>query len=186
MKEKEYKALVDREAFFTLKDAVQSACSAEPKVIRQCNHYFDTENFDLFQNGATLRIREIKGKLELQLKRPLRLEGNVKTSEEYHATVGSLPDCIQGGLPAGLDAAYQYLGTLCTVRTRFLFPKGIKIDFDCNTYFSTTDYEIEIEYAAEEPREWITIIGEKSIPGAPIGKYTRFVRKERKRVSNGT
>ena len=56
------------------------------------------------------------------------------------------------------------------------FPRGVKVDFDHNSYFFSDDYEIEIEFTNDQPLELIKMINSKKVPGTPRSKYSRFMQ----------
>ena len=177
MIEKEYKALVTKRRFNIVKQYVHKIfVDSAPEVILQKNHYF--AKLDLYSKGITLRIREMTGKYKLQLKQIKKENGNIRISDEYCIDINKLTEMIDNKLlPENYNASYYYLGTIQTKRTQFETKNNLCIDFDENSYFGITDYEIEIEFSDNLPQGLISIIENGMAPMKVEGKYSRFINK---------
>jgi uncharacterized protein YjbK len=146
----EFKNLLTKEEFITLKEAFQVS---DEEFIYQENHYFDTQQFSLKEKGAALRIRLKNGVYTLTLKQPHK-EGllethEVLTKEEAHSLLhgqamlkGEVREIIKA---LGIEPEQiQYFGTLSTYRAQFDYKGGILV-LDHSYYLQTDDYEIEYE-----------------------------------------
>jgi uncharacterized protein YjbK len=146
----EFKNLLTKEEFATLKEAFQIS---NDEFTYQENHYFDTRQFSLKEKGAALRIRQKNGTYTLTLKQPHK-EGLLEThqrltEEEAHSLLngqrvigGDIADLIKtlGTEPEDI----QYFGTLSTYRAQLHY-KGGTLVLDHSHYLQTDDYEIEYE-----------------------------------------
>jgi uncharacterized protein YjbK len=146
----EFKNLLTKEEFITLKEAFQVSDEA---FIYQENHYFDTRQFSLKEKGAALRIRLKNGSYTLTLKQPHK-EGLLEThesltKEEAYSLLhgqamlkGEMSEIIKS---LGIEPEHiQYFGTLATYRAQFDYKGGILV-LDHSHYLQTDDYEIEYE-----------------------------------------
>ncbi|HZG61465.1 MAG TPA: CYTH domain-containing protein [Anoxybacillus sp.] len=146
----EFKNLLTKEEFLTLKEAFQVS---DEEFIYQENHYFDTQQFSLKEKGAALRIRVKNGVYTLTLKQPHK-EGllethEVLTKEKAHSLLhgqamlkGEVREIIKA---LGIEPEQiQYFGTLSTYRAQFDYKGGILV-LDHSHYLQTDDYEIEYE-----------------------------------------
>ncbi|MBA2872132.1 uncharacterized protein YjbK [Anoxybacillus calidus] len=146
----EFKNLLTKEEFITLKEAFQVSDEA---FIYQENHYFDTQQFSLKEKGAALRIRLKNGSYTLTLKQPHK-EGLLEThesltKEEAYSLLhgqamlkGEMSEIIKS---LGIEPEHiQYFGTLATYRAQFDYKGGILV-LDHSHYLQTDDYEIEYE-----------------------------------------
>ncbi len=128
-------------------------------IFKQENHYFDTPDFALKEQGSALRIRKKAKSYELTLKQPATvglLETNQLISEEEAI------NAIQSNkLPAGKIKAYieeagisfaelEYFGSLETKRVEFDYQNGLLV-LDHSLYLNNEDYELE--YEAENYQE---------------------------------
>jgi len=146
----EFKNLLTREEFETLKKAFQISESA---FLFQENHYFDTPEFALKENGAALRIRMKKGTYTLTLKQPHR-EGVLETHqpltrEEAFSLIegesfitGAIAEIVKN-LNVRPEEIRRF-GTLCTKRAQIDYKSGALV-LDHSYYLQTDDYEIEYE-----------------------------------------
>lgn len=141
LSEKEYKKLLD---FFNVQNSA---------IFTQVNHYFDTPDFLLKENGAALRIREKAGEFELTLKQPFQeglLETNQMLSSEAaklafsksQLPVGEIQERLKKmGIPF---ANLEYFGSLMTKRAEIKDSNGLFV-LDYSSYLNTEDYELEYE-----------------------------------------
>ncbi|MGG0719070.1 CYTH domain-containing protein [Robertmurraya massiliosenegalensis] len=125
----------------------------ESMFVMQDNHYFDTPQFLLKENGCALRIRAKKGNFEFTLKEP-HSEGLLETNqslkadeakdilEKFHMIEGPVKDRL-----VSLNIPLEQLtlfGTLTTERAEREFEDGL-IVLDYSTYLNQFDYELEYE-----------------------------------------
>ncbi|WP_085506990.1 CYTH domain-containing protein [Thalassobacillus devorans] len=146
----EFKNILTKEEYDRLKNTLPFE---KAKVQEQTNHYFETENFDLKQNGAALRIREKNGGFTLTLKQP-HPDGLLET----HATL-TTDECeswISGAPNAKENVFHQlhelginpdelnYQGALKTNRQEIRYQDTLLV-LDHSLYHETEDYELELE-----------------------------------------
>ena len=158
----EYKRLV---SYFQL---------TEDQFFRQINHYFDTEDFALKNNGCALRIREKKSHFEMTLKQP-HPDGLLETNEIL--TLEEAKRLLNGGLimdgiirsqisSLNVDSTkLVYFGTLTTDRVETSYKNGLLV-LDCSSYLNTEDYEVEYEVANREQGQpiFLSLLSELNIP----------------------
>lgn len=146
----EYKNLLTNDEF----EALLIAFSIKrEQFITQVNHYFDTENFSLRDQGCALRIRSKKGQYTLTLKQP-HTEGLLEThqtiTEEAAEKIingdklihGQVYDIIKN---LGINPEdIVYLGTLSTDRAETIH-KNNTLVFDHSYYLGRNDFELEYE-----------------------------------------
>jgi len=146
MVEKEYKFLVSKSEFDRAISYAEKAFNMLQSNI-QINYYYDDDRLSLCKEDITLRVRQINEKLVLQRKDHIVRDNNFAESKEFEKPVWKLPKII--------DDKYAFKGCLITNRCRFLVTgsSSIKLDFDVNFYLSVCDYEIEIEFDANEVRD---------------------------------
>jgi uncharacterized protein YjbK len=119
----------------------------------QENHYFDTADFSLKENGAALRIRKKGKSFELTLKQPLPsglLETNqiLTNDEAIHAlTFNQIPTGQITQLISEMNIdpnSVIFFGTLTTERAEWEYQNGLLV-LDKSSYLETVDYELEYE-----------------------------------------
>ena len=170
MKEVEKKELISKEQYLACLAYLMKKQIGNRKL--QVNYYYDTDDFRLYTNNETLRVRQIEDQLKLEYKHNKTIENNVRTCDEYTQALDSLPSSIDN------DALNihncKYIGSLITERYDFKLNNSI-ISLDKNYYLGTLDYEIEIETEDDfQGIDFINPLGftfEKPL----VGKYQRFV-----------
>lgn len=158
----------------------------------QENHYFDDEKFTLCSLGITLRVREKKGNLQIEMKIPQE-GGGVKeiphpiTSEDFeNLKPGTfvLPSEFSEELEKIDAGELSYLGMLSTKRISILVGEVEgKFELDhSNLADGSDDFELEMEYAEGLEKE-ARVIFEKTLDECGIkwipsdsSKYGRFVK----------
>ncbi|MFY0779965.1 CYTH domain-containing protein [Peribacillus simplex] len=153
----------------------------------QKNHYFDTLEFHLKNQGSALRIREKNGRYELTLKQPATeglLETNQDISEETayaflnHNTFpeGEIKHLI---LECGINPKYfTCFGTLKTDRVEFPYKDGLLV-LDHSSYVNQEDFELEYEVtdAKAGKKNFLTLLETLQIPERETeNKVKRFYR----------
>lgn len=119
----------------------------------QENHYFDTADFALKDNGAALRIRQKKDHYEMTLKQPAEvglLETNQRLSKEAAVQIiqdGKIPSGQIEGILTKMGISLsnlKYFGSLTTKRVEFEYKQGLLV-LDHSYYLNSEDYEMEYE-----------------------------------------
>ena len=142
MVENEYKYVVNKETFDKFLNLLEKS-NLRRKDIAQVNYYYDTKDFYLYKNDSTVRVRQISGDLELQVKEPKSV-CEFSCRNEYSEKVDRISDdlIINGN-------SYSLIGNLITHRTVFKIDEDTEIMFDMNYYYLVCDYEIEIEFTGK-------------------------------------
>ncbi|WP_419392570.1 CYTH domain-containing protein [Cytobacillus praedii] len=146
----EFKNLLTKQEFemlvnhFKLKDT---------DFFTQENHYFDTQDFALKEQGSALRIRKKGEKYELTLKQPYQdalLETNESleplAAEKIFETGRIRNETIKGLIKKmNIDPdRIQYFGSLSTKRAEVEYENGL-IVIDNSFYLNIEDFELEYE-----------------------------------------
>ncbi|TCJ04399.1 CYTH domain-containing protein [Cytobacillus praedii] len=146
----EFKNLLTKQEFeklvnhFKLKDT---------DFFTQENHYFDTPDFALKEQGSALRIRKKGEKYELTLKQPYQdalLETNESleplAAEKIFETGTIRNETIKGLIKKmNIDPdRIQYFGSLSTKRAEVEYENGL-IVIDNSFYLNIEDFELEYE-----------------------------------------
>ena len=147
----------------------------EDKVFKQTNYYFDTPDHKLINNHIILRIREKSYNIKLTSKTKQEigtLEKHIvlATDEAYKM--------IKEGFDAsliGINEKVINIASLTTHRAKTTYKNGT-IFLDKNTYFDTTDYEIEFEAAEIElgRKEFLEFLEENNL------EYIKIVSKSKR------
>ncbi|MFG6115597.1 CYTH domain-containing protein [Halobacillus sp. MO56] len=146
----EFKNMLTKAEYNRLKTALPFE---KAEIKEQINHYFETENFDLKDNGAALRIREKNGSYTLTLKQPHPdglLETHAKlTMDEFQSWINGSPvekeNIIQQLEQMGVDYhALRYWGKLKTNRQEIDYLDTLLV-IDHSLYHDKEDYELELE-----------------------------------------
>ena len=142
----------------------------------QVNTYFDTESLYLAKRHITLRVRQKNGRLEQQYKFGQKKQGDLRVATEYNIQIDHMPDRIlSDGLPTCDEGlVFSPLGALTTKRTDFLL-EGALVSLDENHYFGYTDYEIEVESAADAPLPALVLSAGVDFSKPVAGKFHRFL-----------
>jgi uncharacterized protein YjbK len=155
----------------------------------QENHYFDTPDFSLRENGAALRIRQKGNRFELTLKQPVPsglLETNqILTNEEAtHAlTNNQIPpgQITQYILDMSINPdSVTFFGTLTTERAEWEYQNGLLV-LDKSSYLETIDYELEYEVKeyTEGEIQFIQLLQNLQIPQRKTdNKIKRFYQRK--------
>ncbi|MFP7479698.1 CYTH domain-containing protein [Terribacillus saccharophilus] len=185
----EFKNLLTEAEFRKLYKAFDMANAPE---IQQVNHYFETNDFQLKQHGAALRIREKNGKYQSTLKQP-QGDGLLETHDylteqeanswlQGHITLG--PEINKQLQEMGIAAAdLTYGGSLETIRREKSYNDTI-IVLDKSNYGDITDYELELEAQsfAHGERVFHTVLTENGIAKCETpNKIERFYDSLRNR-----
>lgn len=178
MIEKEVKCLLSQAEYLEL----QAFCQNEHlpcQSYSQTNYYYDTDDFDLYQKGDTLRVREKENSVPvMEYKELIKNDGAVRECKEYKKQIHTLPKQIALSEvfenPAVDSQIYKYLGALTTERTDY-YLKGCTISLDKNIYLGMVDYEIEAEFDKEADLKYLERLGFSIDFSESISKYRRFI-----------
>jgi uncharacterized protein YjbK len=161
----------------------------EKQIFSQENHYFDTADFALKENGAALRIRQKEDHFEMTLKQTAKvglLESNQQISkqEAYLAQqTGKLPSGLIHGLLEEMEIPIfkmEYFGSLVTKRTEIEYKQGLLV-LDHSYYLKKEDYEIEYEVENYLPGQEIffQFLAQHGIPNRKTeNKIRRFYHQK--------
>lgn len=139
--EHEKKMLLSESEYTLLQGLLNSGRAQE---YDQSNFYYDTVTNTLNRQNTTLRIRLKNGNLTGT--RKTHRAGETRSTEEHFGVTD---------VPSGFAVDGQYVvlkGSLHTHRTEVHLSKDLTLFLDRNEYLDTVDYELELEYAADESR----------------------------------
>ncbi len=151
--ESEYKFLVTEKQFRALWKQFSETYSERASKI-QINYYYDTYDNTLSKENVTVRIRQVYDKLKWQIKRHSEEKGAFLVSDEYSGDLIELPKSVTVN---GINEKLYLKGNLTTERKILHFGNDSIICFDINVYLGVIDFEIEIEYNAEDKEIAATI-----------------------------
>ena len=180
--ETEYKFLVSKEQFdkyFEL--LVKKYGKATTKL--HINYYYDTEGNTLDKNDVTVRVRQENDRLKWQIKRHTAKHGALFSSDEYCRSLDFLPGTIKFN---EIKENLILKGILITERRTIDFGTGGKLCFDFNMYLGAYDYEIEVEYSAQDKSsgDAIAAIIGTDTEATGVTKSNRFF-KQWEEINNG-
>ncbi len=141
----EFKTAINKDEY----DKLIKLFNLEDKIFTQTNYYFDTLDNSLINEHIILRIREKAHNIKLTSKTPQEigtLERHIVLDKDEAYKM------IENGFDAsiiGIDKNVLNVATLTTHRATLSYNGG-KLFFDKNTYYDTTDYEIEFEFDNEK------------------------------------
>ena len=144
-------------------------------IVRQVNHYFDTDNFHLKALSSGLRIRETKERIVCTLKEKVANHTHLETTEEI--TPIQAEQIVTGKeFSAKLVEEklknhqvpiqqLKLIGSLTTDRAEISY-KGGTLVFDHSFYLQCDDYEVEYESEDESIGKTIfyDLLAEHNIP----------------------
>jgi len=190
MNESEYKYMLTIEQYDKILNHLKS--KYKMNTIIQVNYYLDTNTFELDEKDITLRIRQKKDSLRLDLKSPVLRDGALRVKNEFTRSISELPLTIKFENDEWNDfiscKSDMYLkGMLITERTIFIFNEGIEIDLDLNYYLGVMDYELEVEFQEEFQADAVELINSLARHGelkpSEFGKRSRFFKKLKEKMS---
>lgn len=149
-------------------------------VKEQVNSYYTDPGNELKKNGITLRVRTKDNINKIQVKVHKNAGSPLQICEESEFPTERIPE---GFTPeeckrmTGLEVPVSCLGSLTTLRHSLFYCDGVEICLDKNDYLDKTDYEIEIEYTKEIPKELMGILRSHGVEftDASVGKCSRFM-----------
>ena len=147
----------------------------EDKVFKQTNYYFDTPDHKLINNHIILRIREKSYNIKLTSKTKQEIGTLEKHIVLEHDNAYKM---IKEGFDAsliGINEKVINIASLTTYRAKTTYKNGT-IFLDKNTYFDTTDYEIEFEATEIElgKKEFLEFLEENNL------EYIKIVSKSKR------
>lgn len=167
------------------KDEFEKLCTvfSITSFTEQVNHYFETEDFAIKNNGAALRIRYKNNTWTLTLKQPAEiglLETHQQLSKEAACKMIETGKPVEGQIATilegfGISTAIKYFGSLTTKRAEIEYEGGLLV-FDHSFYFHEDDYELEYEVDEESKKEaFLQLLSAHNIPIRPAqNKVQRF------------
>lgn len=175
MIEKELKVILTQEQYECLRGRFRWN-----EIRLQKNHYYVDVHNRMKSEDITVRARECKGKIYLQVKMPIQNEGPVHVKKEFEALLDSIPDEISGEFLTSLCTAefptVRRIGDLTTERCIFKWDEHTEVCLDKNSYWNMVDYEIEVEYQGELDEAILNLFAENNIKieNHVEGKCRRF------------
>ncbi|MCH5212958.1 MAG: CYTH domain-containing protein [Oscillospiraceae bacterium] len=175
MLETELKCILSEETYLELEKMF-----AWDWVKEQINHYYTDSSNELKKHGITLRIRTKDEINKIQIKTHKNADSPLQICEEAEYDTDSVPESFTADAVkkmTGLNIPVSLLGSLTTLRHSLMYCEGVEICLDKNDFLDKTDYEIEIEYSNEVPKELIDKLRASGVEFkmAATGKCTRFM-----------
>ena len=175
MLETELKCMLSEETYLELEKMF-----AWDWVKEQTNHYYTDPLNELKKHGITLRVRTKDGISKIQVKTHKNAGSPLQICEEAEYDTESVPESFTAETVkemTGSAVPASRLGSLTTLRHSLMYCDGVEICLDKNDFLDKTDYEIEIEYTEEIPKELIDKLRTAGVEfkNASIGKCTRFM-----------
>ena len=147
----EFKNMLTKEQYDSL---LKTFHIKEQNIVRQTNHYFDTDELHLKSLSSGLRIRETKDRIVCTLKEKLANNTHLETTEEITAVQAKEILCGRE-FSAQLVAEklnrlqvpieqLKLIGSLTTDRAEIAY-KGGTLVLDHSFYLQCDDYEVEYE-----------------------------------------
>lgn len=136
----EFKTAIDEKTY----KKMINKFNLENSILKQTNHYFDTENEDLINQKIVLRIRQKDDQYKLTSKTHTP-EGALE--RHLYLTKDEALDMLENGFDASIiNIGYnvEKIAELTTFRASVAYSGG-KLFFDKSIYYNHTDYEIEYE-----------------------------------------
>lgn len=139
----EFKSAVSEETY----NRMLKLFDLEDNVFKQTNYYFDTDNFDLYNQKIVLRIRQKGDRFKVTSKSQ---SGNAAFESHVILTKEQALKMIDEGFNAKdffeeLDYIVTFKASLDNYRVSTHYEDGL-LFFDKSVYHNITDYEIEYEY----------------------------------------
>lgn len=178
--ENEYKFMVNEEICAKMKTLFNFEHN-----FTQTNYYFDTNEFDLFHSGCSLRLRKIQDSLKLVYKTS-QMSSNIKYSsrQEYVYETSATPDIAEIEALVNIKGL-KFVGMLATNRSVFNYDNNTLICIDESSYMGMKDFEIEIEFSdlgrANEILQLCLKNGLRLDSTRSIGKYSRLINRIKRR-----
>jgi uncharacterized protein YjbK len=184
MLEKELKVALSKDEYEKIEKLIKWE-----DVYDQINFYYAKAGNEDVKGTPTVRIRSKKKGMKLEVKMPVSSnEGSVKQHEEYAMDIDHIPGVIEketlNKLLGRSDMEdVQLLGYLSTKRMISTKYPGTEIALDMNEYYGKVDYELEVEFIDELPKELLDELSFLNIDmnKKVTGKYRRFINERKVR-----
>jgi len=151
MIENEIKVLLTKNEYEYLLNQFGFERQYNRKVINtQKNYYYDTEDFEMNRQNKTCRIRIKDGKYTATIKKHLST-GNQSVENDIQLSTDLYHNAF-------VDMGLQLQGVLVTTRSVLLKDRICEVVLDRNEYLGTVDYELEIEYEANQQKNAHSIL----------------------------
>lgn len=175
MLETELKCMLSKETYLELEKMF-----AWDWVKEQTNHYYADRSNELKKHGITLRVRTKDGINKIQVKTHKNADSPLQICEESEYDTAAVPESFTAdkvNKMTGLNIPASLLGSLTTLRHSLMYCDGVEICLDKNDFLDKTDYEIEVEYTEEIPKELMDKLRAAGVEfkAAATGKCTRFM-----------
>lgn len=178
MIEKEFKSIIDEEVFNTVKNAYDWDFTKT-----QTNTYYTDDNGILRSNRVMLRVREKDGQFKIQVKTHKNAGSPLQICEENEFDIDCVPEIIPADktlIYTGIDAGnLKKAGALSTLRRSFMPSDNIEICLDKSDYLGVTDFEVEVEYRGDIPKDTLSELERLGVKfdKPTTGKYSRFLKR---------
>lgn len=174
MLEKEVKIMLTEEEYERCKGLFDFGAP-----LRQVNNYYYSRKCS--ERGISVRVREVGGEVLLQVKVPVSTEGSLAVREELEKKLHFVPERIGAETleeVCGVADSAVRRGSLETRRS-ICKTGDTEICLDKNTYLGVTDYEIELEYTGEYPKQLLDRLAEAGITAdkPQKSKLGRFLKR---------
>ncbi|MEW9700442.1 CYTH domain-containing protein [Paenibacillus sp. SI8] len=182
MLEREIKQLLTEEEYLKILGSEDLQNSSKHHHM-QINYYYDTDDYQLHQQGITLRVRQKGAKLSLEMKTPFEVRDGYKVKKEETKRMDQLKSVIwlaQEFDSAPIQVEVRLIQPLITERTHFQISEHIQVDLDKNSYLGLVDYELEIEFDEGHEQEALhlfQILCPNRIAQPSGGKNSRFFQQ---------
>lgn len=172
--ETEYKFMFDECEYNQILEVCEHEFTAK-QMFTQVNYYYDTLDGEYSRNETTVRVRQKKNDIKLQIKIHNDKKSGYRISDEYEMQLLTLPKNFEY---PGTNNIVYLRGQLVTERRKYYLKSIGTICIDCNMYLGVCDYELEIEfenYNLNNVNSWITQF--KGLMVSRCGKADRFFNR---------
>lgn len=149
----------------------------------QTNYYYQDKEKVLSKNNITVRVREKRNKLKLQIKYPICSDKALHVKRECSEEIDSIPYIIPNykflecsGLKIN---EVKRIGKLITLRKVYKWNEKTTICLDKNEYLKKSDHEVEIEYIDNLDPNLVNLFNSLDINFDKVinGKCSRFIEQ---------
>ena len=175
MRETEIKSIIDEKTYLKAEKTFKW-----DSVREQENHYFTDDNGVLREHRVMVRVRVIEGKSKIQVKLHKNTNSPLQICEETEFDIDEVPEIIDAQTAkkiTGMDVGVlRRMGCAVTLR-HSMKHNGSELCLDKTTYFSKTDYEVEVEYEDKMSADILMKLTSLGIlfNKKSIGKFSRFL-----------
>lgn len=178
MLETEYKSIITEEVY----DKIKASYNWD-WIKHQVNSYYIDETGELGRRHIVVRVREKDGRFAVQVKAHKNPGEALQICEETEFPIDCAPEEFspEDGLRfTGIKTGVlTKAGSLDTLRCSLMWKDNVEICLDKSEYLDRCDYEIEIEYTGEMPKELMDELASMGVEfkEKSVGKYTRFINR---------